>query len=613
MCGICGILSLSSIPIDSQEILRMRDIMFHRGPDDEGIFLGEGIGLGHRRLSIIDLEMGHQPMFNEDRSVVVVYNGEIYNYVELKKQSEEKGHRYATNSDTEVILHLYEEDGVNLVSKLKGMFAFALWDRKKRLLFLARDRLGIKPLYYSQYGGRFIFASEIKSILESDGFEREINTDELTCFILYGYVYGERTLFQNIYKLLPGHILLLKNGKINIQKYWDVPIPPNAIGENKELHQRLDELLQESVKSHLMSDVPVGVFLSGGLDSSTIVYYMTRMNHQRPDTFSVGFGKPSFNELKYAKIIADHFHTHHHSLIFTEESFLQFLTKMIWHNDEPLSDPASIPIYCLAKLAKENNVSVLLCGEGADELFAGYSNYPAFVRDATLAPFVPKFMIHSLSKIFSVIKLNHFVEIAERYQMSLKDILERHMTKESDRVNLILSSNKQETYIGSLFSQIRSNTDPLSMILYIGLKASLVSLLMRQDKMSMAASVETRVPFLDHDLVEFVWNLPNQYKLKGRKGKILLKTLALNYLPQEIVNRKKMGFPVPTTLWFSQNKNILGFLKEKRSTERPYFNGREILNIVDNYEKGDLSYGSLVWKLLNLELWIRIYFENERY
>ena len=328
MCGICGLLANGSMPIDTNEIIRMRDVMIHRGPDDAGIFIGEGIGLGHRRLCIIDLDKGQQPMFNEDRTITVVYNGEIYNYFELKKSLEKKGHIFSTNSDTEVILHLYEEAGVDLVTKLKGMFAFAIWDCKKRILLLARDKLGIKPLYFSRYRGKFIFASEIKAILESNSFEREINLEVLPDFLRYGYVFGEKTLFRNIFKLLPGHILIIKDGKINIKKYWDLSIPRDVEEQEEQHHRKLNFLLQKSVKMHLMSDVPLGVFLSGGIDSSAIVYYMSQLNQQKVNTFSVGFNQ-SFNELQYAKLIADRFQTNHRTLTLSEENFLKIFSKTV--------------------------------------------------------------------------------------------------------------------------------------------------------------------------------------------------------------------------------------------------------------------------------------------
>jgi len=375
MCGVAGILHLYGGNVDSGLIKRMCDIIAHRGPDDCGYFVDNNVALGMRRLSIIDLNTGHQPIYNKDKSVVVILNGEIYNFKELRKNLQKKGHRFYTKTDTEVIVYLYEEHGDDCVTHLRGMFAFALWDKNKQRLLVARDRLGQKPLYYTLVGDTLFFGSEIKQLLLADKIERKVNFEALNAYLSVGYVPGENTLFQNILRLSPGHYMTVENGQVRIHKYWDVSYA-NRLDSIKEseIIERLDELIRESIRLRLISDVPLGAFLSGGIDSSTLVGYMSQLSNSSTKTFSVGFPVEKFNEISFARIASNHFQTDHYEYTM-EKLSTDLLEKLVWHHDEPLGDSSCLPMYFVSRLARQH-VTVALSGEGADEIFAGYHHYP---------------------------------------------------------------------------------------------------------------------------------------------------------------------------------------------------------------------------------------------
>ena len=629
MCGISGI-ALKDGEVSRERLRAMTDVLQHRGPDDSGIFIHKNIGLGHRRLSIIDLKGGHQPMSNEDESIWVVYNGEIYNHDEIRKELVENGHNYNTRSDTETIIHLYEDKGIDGVNDFRGMFAYALWDSRKRQVILVRDRLGVKPLYYYYNEGNLIWGSEIKAILESGYLKPSLRLESLPDYLANRYTSGEETLFKGIKRLLPGHILVWQDGNIKIHRYWDIQYnkTPELIREEDITHEFLS-LFEYSVKLRLMSDVPLGVFLSGGIDSSAIVAVMSKMVDQPIKTFSVAFQEREANELNYSRIVSRMYGTDHHEVIVTPEAYFKKLPKLIWHEDEPIAFPSSIPLYFVSELAR-NHVKVVLTGEGSDELLAGYAKYKKTLMNLRLG------------RLYN----NIFPDIVRLKMRGAIDSMPIHSTVRQKliRTFLYLDPAMESTYFDnfSVFSrkeiknllspEVRgalNNINPykinmgyfnssnagnlLDRILYTDIKTYLHELLMKQDQMSMAASIESRVPFLDHKLVEFAANLPPRLKLRNWTTKYILKKSLEGILPKEILYRKKMGFPVPIKAWFKNGifPHLQEYILGERAMARGYFKREYIGNLLNSHINGTQDNSERLWSLLNFEIWNRIFIDGD--
>ena len=612
MCGIVG------FNWHNEKLLReMMAVVEHRGPDESGYYLDERVSLGHQRLKTIDLLTGKQPIHSEDGSAQIVFDGVIYNYLELKESLIQKGHRFYTNSDTEVIIHAYEEYGADCVKQFNGAFAFAIWDKNRQRLFLARDRLGIKPLYYYINGNRFIFASELKAILEYEGTRRNINLSALNEFFTYRYVPSERTLIENIYKLLPGHILTLKDGKIQTSKYWD--LVENIADEPEEYYvETLRELLRKSVKQRLMSEVPVGVYLSGGIDSSSVVALMSDIT-SNIKTFSVGFGSEGEDELAHARFVSNYFGTDHNELIVGEKD-LNLLPQMVWHMDEPVVDAATLPTYALSKFVKKE-VTVVLAGEGGDELFAGYGFYRLMMRGHKLFRLVPSTIKHSLVPAIAK-SLPQYGKTA----LALDFISARG--EQEQFLSLLGLFTKVEQNKLDFFGKgydsggfIPSGMELLNGLLYFGIKTWLPNdCFIKVDRMTMAHGVEERVPILDHNIVEFSFTIPTRLKLKGPTGKYIFKKAMAGLLPDQIINRRKQGFGAPMDYWLRHSaKCVLEQLLHE--SKHNYYSKEYVLNLLTRFQKsrGSYSYTTVnflnaqkLWGILVFEIWHRMFIENRR-
>lgn len=623
MCGICGMYNFEKL--DSVEIAvidRMNGVMKHRGPDDQGLYVNHNLGLGQRRLSIIDLASGHQPIFNENRSCCVVLNGEIYNFKDLRTELESMGHCFKTASDTEVIIHAYEQYGTECLERLRGMFAFALWDFKNEILFVARDRLGKKPLYYYVDSKRFIFASEIKAILNSGFVKPEVRVDLIDEYLALGYITSPNTMFKHIMKLDPGYYIFIKQKKWSVRKYWWVERIEIVDRSIEEYKSSMRSLLEESVKYRMISDVPLGAFLSGGLDSSIIVGIMTRLSSSPVRTFSVGYkNQEQFSELKYARKIAQYFATEHHEIILEPVDFYTEIPKMVWHLDEPIADQACIPLWLLSKEAKQH-VTVLLSGEGADELFAGYPIY-ILMKGIELYQRVPqqfrKFVLDPIiMRLFGERKGMKYVEwsrlpLEYRYLGDMADfsnfIRQKLFTKQMYQE---LQTEKILEKVKDYYSLV-ARSDSLGKMQFLDLKTWLVDdLLLKADKMTMAASVELRCPFLDHKFVEYSRSIPSNLKLHGLQTKFILKEAYGSFLPRDIVHRKKRGFPVPLSSWFQGdlNKLVEDVLLDKKCQGRGYFDSRFINEIIQKQRNKTEDYSKLLWSLLVLEFWHNVFIDK---
>jgi len=614
----------------------MSRVLRHRGPDDRGSFHSSQVTLGFRRLSIVDLSRGHQPMCNEDRNVWIVFNGEIYNHAELRPGLEKRGHRFASNSDTETIVHLYEEYGDDCVSHLRGMFAFAIWDARRNRLFCARDRLGIKPFYYAITGDRFAFASEIKALFELRDFKARLNRRALPEFFTFGYLSAQETLYRNVYKLLPGNRLCIdltaENPQPRVTQYWDLNnVPPERSLCEAQCISQLRELFTETVRSHLMSDVPLGVFLSGGLDSSAIAAVMASLKKERVQTFSVGYAENQYSELPYARAVANHIGAEYNEVLMGPEDFFTSLPRLIWHEDEPLVWPSSVALFFVSRLASEK-VKVVLTGEGGDELFAGYLKYRIALWNLRGGPlyraFVPRFVRQAVRKALSsergpdwmLRKLRHsflyhpesfeqiyfdnfYAAFPQREQLLLFDKL---LNDELRDVNAYANSMQY-------FPATGLNGNALNDLLYMDTKTYLVELLMKQDQMSMAASIESRVPFLDHKLVEFAASLPARYKLRFSSGKYLLRKAMARDLPPEVLRRDKKGFPTPIRPWLRNQlfEKLETILTDGRLAERRLVKPSYVEYLLNAHRQGSSSATEGCWRLLNFELWCRIFLDRD--
>ncbi len=631
MCGICGIFHRDRMRrVEREKLAEMNQRIVHRGPDDDGFFVEGNVGLAMRRLSIIDIQTGHQPITNEDENLWIVYNGELYNHQELRKDLEARGHHYRTKSDTETIIHLFEEYGRDCVKYLRGMYAFAIWDRGKRELFIARDRLGIKPLYYWYDGKTLLFGSEIKAILAHPGVNAEFNRATLAEYLAFGYIPEPETMYAGINKLLPGHILVLgETGELRIAQYWDLTVQADDSSQPRQHYvNHYRELLEECVSSHLMSDVPLGVFLSGGLDSSAVAALTTKIRREPIETFAVGYGEEAFSELPYARLVAKHIGSKHHEVRLSREEFFQTLPHLIWHEDEPIVWPSSVSLYFVARLARER-VTVVLTGEGSDETLAGYTRYAWTLKNSRMdhayRMLIPEFGrklvragIHAgpLSGALHR-KLEHTFLVRDGASWPSFYFDNFYSAFSGAEQEKLLAPETRaicgDAYAGSMRYWNASSGDMLHRMLYTDIKTYLVELLMKQDQMSMAASIESRVPFLDHVLVEFTASIPAKYETKGLAGKFILKSAVEDVLPREVVYRQKMGFPTPWAYWLAgpQLDQLEQLLLEPRTRERGYFDAAAVQRLFAEHRARSRDHGNRIWRLLNLELWERVCLEGE--
>ena len=634
MCGIAGIAFSSKSRRSANEsvLRRMCDVISHRGPDDEGFFIDGSVGLGHRRLSIVDVAAGHQPMTNEDGSLRITYNGEIYNHADFRAELEARGHVYQTHCDTETILHLYEEHGEGCVEYLRGMFSFAIWDSNTRKLFIARDRLGVKPLYYAQtQDGSLYFASEIKSLLASGDIKAEVNYDVLPDYLANHAPSGTQTLFRGINRLLPGHTLTWIDGKLSIKCFWDLHFDPSGEPKrsDKDYIAEWKELFETSVRLRLMADVPLGMFLSGGIDSSAIAAVMSGMVQEPIKTFSVGFSEREANELEYARLVARTFGTNHHEIILTPDEFFAALPRLVWHEDEPLAHLASIPLYFVSKLASQH-VKVVLTGEGSDELLAGYYRYRTTVYNQALGN---SFQSLTNEPIRQVIK--NRIESLPAGSKAKRKLSRTFLCLKPDLENIYfdnfavfsrarqaqLLTNEAKERLGSVdpyqtLKALIEDTDAttlLNRLLYADTKTYLHELLMKQDQMSMAASIESRVPFLDHKLVEFSARMPERMKLRGWTTKYVLRESMKGVLPDVILKRRKMGFPVPVGTWFrGKYRSVIDeYVLSERTLARGLFEPEYLKRMVEAHQSGVENHADRLWSLLNLEIWLRQFIDGE--
>ncbi len=631
MCGINGIIysERSGRSVEASEVVRMRDLLYHRGPDEAGTFVENNVGLGHRRLSIVDLENGQQPMFSGDRSCVIVYNGEVYNHADYRGELLAKGYRYHTQSDTETILHLYEEFGADCVHKLRGMFAFAIWNKKKRELFIARDRFGVKPLYYvHDANGSLFFASEIKSLLEAKAVRPELNYGALPDQLAnHGTSYDE-TLFAGVKRLLPGHFLKWKDGGIRIEKYWDVEFEPkHEERRDAAFTEEWLELFRKSVDLRLMSDVPLGIFLSGGIDSSAIAAVMAKMVDQPIKTFSVGFKEREANEFEFARMVSKAFRTDHREIVITPEQFFAELPSLIWHEDEPLGFEASIPLYFVSKLAQEH-VKVVLTGEGSDEILGGYGRYgktmallsygekyesltPKFLREAvrTGVGTLPNSLNRKLKRTFLTLDADIENLYFDNFAIFGKSLQAKLLTNET---KARIEELNPYFHLHNLQNETDAE-DVLDNLLYADTKTYLHELLMKQDQMSMAASVESRVPFLDHKLVAYTAKLPVRMKIRGGTTKWILREAMKGILPREILERPKMGFPVPLGGWLRNEFSHIvdDYVLSERALARNILEPDFVRELVAAHNAGE-EHTTRIFRLINFEIWHRKFIDGER-
>ena len=613
MCGICGVLNYGLKEKVPEEVMaKMNDCLGHRGPDDSGYYFDKYVGLGHRRLSIIDLEGGHQPIFNEDKNIVTTCNGEIYNFKSLREELISKGHKFYTKSDTEVIVHLYEEYGRDLVNKLRGMFALAVWDSNKEELTLARDRLGIKPLFYAVQDDKLLFSSEIKSILNSGLYEKNIDYQALHNYLSFMTTSGRRTIFEGVSRLLPGQMLIYSKGQIKKDIYWRPPVS----SKKKVSWGDFYDILLDSVKSHLVSDVELGAFLSGGLDSSAVVGLMSKIMDRPVKTFSIGFsGDEYYNELPFARAVAAHFKTDHQEFVVTPD-LVKVLPKIIEYFDEPFAVSSALPLYFLSQLAREK-VKVVLSGDGADESMAGYHHrYLALklARHFDRNPFLKKLPLKDGLKIVMGSKRNKVDKFFSQIDSNPEDRYFRYMTKfqEEQKKSLYSDSLRQETTSfnsGNVFSHYyeEANVDDfLNRYLYLDLKTSLPDeMLTKVDRMTMAHGLEARVPFLDHLLIEYVLPLSSKLKLKGKTPKYILRKAMKGILPRSILKRKKHGFEVPVDEWIrgKLKEYIKEYLNEDRIKREGFFNWDTVKGFLDDHCQHKANYGHQLWILLMFGIW----------
>ena len=623
MCGFAAFHHPEGLTPERAWLGEAAALLRHRGPDDEGLLVEPGAGLAFRRLAIVDVAAGHQPLSNEDGTVWIAFNGEIYNHTALRVELERAGHRYRTHSDTETLVHAYEEWGPGFVKRLHGMFAFAIWDRPRRRLFVARDHVGIKPLYWTRANGAFVCASEIKALFAFPGVERTPDLDAVVQHLTLRYAAAPRTMFAGIHKLPPGHQLIVEQGEPQIERWWRAEYEPKQPLGDADALADVERRLTDSIKSHLMSEVPLGALLSGGVDSSLVVALMSRLSDRPVRTFSVGFDAPgAYNELPFARRVAQHCRTQHHELVVGAGDILRELPSLVWHQDEPMSEPAAIPTAMVARLARQS-VTVVLTGEGGDELFAGYPKYavepwarrlaglPGPLREAFLTGIVDRLPFR-FRKLQVVGRSARFRDEPERLAAWFAGFV---------------GAERERLMATTLSSRVAAGTEPfrralsdspaatgLDRMLDVDLRVWLADdLLVKMDKMSMAASVEARVPLLDLPLIEWAMRLEATHKIRGLEGKVLLKRLARKLLPAEVVDRPKVGFSVPLSPWFrGELRELLAdTLLSQCCLARGWFEPAALRATVDDHLSGRRDRARELWTLLTLELWHRTWIDGD--
>ncbi|MCA9732870.1 MAG: asparagine synthase (glutamine-hydrolyzing) [Deferribacteres bacterium] len=625
MCGIAGFINFGNgNQANERDLRRMCDVIIHRGPDEDGYFVYDNVALGMRRLSIIDLSTGKQPIPNEDKSIWIVFNGEIYNFPELRKELEAKGHKFRTKTDTETIVHAYEEWGTLCPTKLNGMFAFAIWDNRRKQLFLARDRLGIKPLYYYADRDRLVFGSELKSLLEIPEVPREVDEKALDLFLTYEYIPAPYSILKGVKKLPQGHILVAKDGKVEVQQYWEVKYNESEKSQ-PELEEEFIELMRDAVKIRMIADVPLGAFLSGGIDSSTIVALMSQVADRKVKTFSIGFENQSYNELEYAREIAKHFGTDHQEFII-QPDILDLTDKLIHHLDEPLGDFSIFPTYLVSKMARQH-VTVALSGDGGDELFGGYDTYianrmdmkyrqkvPQFVREKMISPLVGLLPPTEKKKGF-INKSKRFVE-GSNLPLELQHTRWMTFVAEHEKQALYTPDLLQARNGSSAFDFMRDyfnkakSKDPLNRQLYVDTKTYLCdNILVKVDRMSMAVSLEARVPFLDYRVVEFAARVPGVMKMHNGRTKILVKDALQKLLPEKITNRGKEGFSIPIKNWLKSDLKplMLDVLASDKIRRDNFFDVKTVERLIDEHLRNKENHSHRLWALMVFQIWQQTY------
>lgn len=633
MCGICGIAIPERLqrPVDPSRLTRMRDTLIHRGPDGAGLFVDGPIGLGHRRLSIVDVAHGAQPMTTDDGRSTIVYNGEVFNHPQLMVALQAEGVSYHTHCDTETVLHLYARHGREFVQQCRGMFAIAIWDRADRTLTLARDRLGVKPLYYVHApDGTLFFASEIKALLASGAVTAELRLASFPDFLANHAPSGDDTLFAGVKRLPPGHTLVWRDGAIEISQFWDLSFLPDASlarATDADLVAEYSTRFEEAVRLRLMADVPLGMFLSGGIDSAAITAVMSGMVDGPIKTFSVAFAEREANELRYARIVSERYRTDHHEIVVTPEQFWDALPTLIWHEDEPIAHPSSVALNFVSRLAAEH-VKVVLTGEGSDETLAGYNRYRVTIANMQLGGMwervIPGTMRHALrAAIGDVGSAGIRGKLARTFLARPANLdamyFDNFAVFAPNRLSALLAPDVRNAVAGvdayAAYHDAVARSDAptlLGKLLYADTKTYLHELLMKQDQMSMAASIESRVPFLDHPLVEFAARMPERMKLRGLTTKWVLREAMKDRLPEEILSRKKMGFPVPVGTWFRGSwRHLLDeFVTSERALARGLFEPDVVRRLVCGHIGGE-NHTERLWALLTLEIWQRIFLDGE--
>jgi len=625
MCGITGIFDTRGASEISRDLLHtMNETQFHRGPDEGGLHLEPGVGLGHRRLSIIDLSSGQQPLFNEDGSVVVVFNGEIYNFQQLVPELEALGHVFRTHSDTEVIVHAWEAWGEACVARFRGMFAFVLWDRKQQTLFVVRDRFGVKPLYYAFLdSGEFLFGSELKSLMAHPGLARDIDPLAVEEYFAYGYVPEPRTIFKRVCKLSPGFTMTLKRGEARAlpKQYWDMPFTPVAVKDEASAMDELVERMQESIRLRMIADVPLGAFLSGGVDSSAVVAMMATQSATPVNTCSIGFDDPAFNEIEFAQQVADRYHTTHHVETVAADDF-GLVDKLANVYDEPYADSSALPTYRVCELARKH-VKVALSGDGGDEHFAGYRRYRWFRYEERMRAVMPltlrRPLFGTLGKLYPKADWAPKVFRAKTtFEALARDTVEGYfhgvsLLSDAQRKQLFSPAFKRELQGYEAVEVLRRHAavsptdDPLSLVQYLDMKTYLVGdILTKVDRASMAHALEVREPLLDHELMGWVSGLPTDLKLRGTEGKYLLKKSMEPYLPHDVLYRKKMGFSVPLAAWFRGPlaKTIRSVVLGERLASTGLFNQDFLREVVEAHQSGRRDYSVILWTVLMFDAFL---------
>lgn len=607
MCGFVGYINKEKDKKDN--IKKMADLIAHRGPDSEGYYTDENIALGFRRLSIIDLNNGSQPIYNEDKSKVIIFNGEIYNFEPLREDLIKKGHTFTTKTDTEVILHGYEEYGEKILDKLRGMFAFVIYDKNTKELFAARDFYGIKPFYYAKMGNTLIFGSEIKSFLIHPHFKKELNSKMLEYYLTFQYSPGNETFFKNVYKLMPGHYLKYKNGKLEVKKYYEIKFKEDKTKTYDEWKKGIKQRLADSIKAHKISDVEVGSFLSSGVDSSFIA-----ASSDVDKTFTVGFNNEKYSEISYAKDLSEKINTQNISKVITKEEYFKKLPNIIYYMDEPVADPSAIALYFVTELASEN-VKVSLSGEGADEIFGGYNIYQEPLTDAWYykLPYPIRFVI---GKVASIFPHKRGINFLIRRGKKLEDrFVGNAFIFNNHEVKKILKNKRQTKGFQDLtkpYYEKVKDKDEVTKMQYIDFNFWLIGdILTKADKMSMANSLEVRVPFLDRPLIDYALGLPTEFKTDKNTTKKIFRDIASEVLEDKVSTKKKLGFPVPIRVWLKEDETYES-VRKVFMQDNKFFNQKAILKILDDHKKGKADNSRKIWTIYVFLIWYEIFFGGNK-